>query len=139
MKILQKAAIILSLFAILSANAQQIAVVISDKEGWHRIKRLPVTETERNKEISVILSDHFSAIKIASEDSILLNMQLILLYSEEATESPSSKKGQAFQIKTGQVLELQDSKKIDKIKFGFKAKENEKYPNIELDIWGRKD
>lgn len=111
MKILQKAAIILSLFAILSANAQQIAVVISDKEGWHRIKRLTVTETERNKEISVILSDHFSAIKIASEDSILLNMQLILLYSEEATESPSSKKVRLFKLKPDRYWNYRTQKK----------------------------
>ena len=121
-----------------TAVAQQPAVIISDKTGWHRIGKTTVDFKTETDEISVMGADRFAAIKFKVEDAPIDLISLEVFYETGDTQvvsvnMPIKLKGESRSIDLNG-----GERKLKKIAFVYKTLPNRKDAKGSVEVWGLK-
>jgi hypothetical protein len=120
------------------ANAQQPAVVTSDKTGWHKIAETTVAFVKDRDEVVVLGADRFAAIKFKVTDAPIHLMDLTLYYEDDTKQDinvnfPIKPKGESREI------DLDGKERsIKKIVFVYKTVSEYKEEKAHVEIWGLK-
>ena len=120
------------------ANAQQPAVVMSDKTGWHKKGETTVNFQKERDEIIVMGADRFAAIQFRVDDAPIHLMDLEVYYESGDKQDinvnfPIKPKGES------RVIDLKGGERnLKKIVFVYKTLENRKDVKAHVEVWGLK-
>jgi hypothetical protein len=136
-----KNAIIIAMLAvvsIISVNAQETAVILSDRTDWIRIGETTVNfETDRD-EINIVGADKFAAIKFKVMDVPVHLMDLQVFFDDGGKQDinvnfPIKPKGES------RIIEMNGGERdLKKIVFVYKTIANRSDREAHVEIWGLK-
>ncbi len=118
--------------------AQQPAVIVSDKTGWHRIGETTVDFQKESDEILVMGADRFASIKFKVEDAPIDLISMEVFYESGDTQvvninMPIKKKGES------RTIDLKGGERdLKKIVFVYKTLANRKDTKASVEVWGLK-
>lgn len=117
--------------------AQQPAVVLSDKEGWHKIGETTVDFKTETDEIMVIGADRFQFIKIKVNDAPIKLTSFDIYF--EAGDKQSVTIGEEIKVpgETRTVKLNGGERSIKKITFMYKSI-NSQNKKAHVELWGLK-
>jgi hypothetical protein len=121
-----------------TARAQQPAIVVSDKTGWHKIGEMTVNFEKDRDEMSVLGADRFASIKFKVKDAPIYLMDLEVYYESGDKQDinvnfPIKGKGES------RVIDLDGGERsLKKIVFVYKTLDNRKDKRAHVEIWGFK-
>lgn len=132
--------VVLMLFLIAgyaSALAQSPKVVVSDKDGWHKIGETTVSFDKESDKILIVGANRFAAIKIKVTDAPI-RLESFDIYFDNDTKK-SVKIGQEIknQGETA-VVNLDGEKIIQKVEFFYHTIGQGKDKKAHVEIWGLK-
>lgn len=119
-------------------KAQQPAVVISDKTGWHKIGETKVDFTKDRDEVLVIGADKFASMKFKVTDAPIDITDVEVFY--ESGDNQKINLGSAIKAPgESRVIDLNGGeRRIKKIVFMYKTIPNYKDKKAHVEIWGNK-
>jgi hypothetical protein len=121
-----------------SAFAQKPGVVVSTKEGWHKIGEVTASFTMEKESIIVLGADKFKSIKLKVTDAPL-DLQSLMVYYEsgEMEEIPVRSN-----LKAGtetRVIDLKSKDKdLKKVVFTYKTVPNASQDKAHVELYGLK-
>jgi hypothetical protein len=123
---------------ITTAFAQKPEVVVSTKEGWHKIGEVTASFSMEKESILVIGADKFKSIKLKVTDASLDLQSLMVYYeSDEMEEIPVRNN-----LKAGsetRVIDLKSKdKNIKKVVFTYKTQPNSEDKKAHVELYGLK-
>jgi hypothetical protein len=122
----------------ISAFAQQPKVVLSNKEGWHKIGETTVDFKTETDEILVVGADRFGFIKIKVDDAPIDLVSFVIYFESGDNQNVTIGK----EIKApgeSRVVELNGGERsIKKIVFTYKTIANNKDKKAHIELWGLK-
>ena len=137
-----KKAILIILLAVAGCyskmDAQQAAVMISDKTGWHKIGETTVSFAKDTDEVVVVGADKFASIKFRITEAPIILMDFDVYYesgdkqhitNSNKIKSPGESK--VFDLNGGE-------RRLKKIRFVYKTVPNSKDTRAHVEIWGLK-
>ncbi|HEY0030296.1 MAG TPA: hypothetical protein VGC65_06020 [Bacteroidia bacterium] len=119
-------------------SAQQPAIIISDKTGWHKIAETKVDHKADKDEVLVMLADRFATLVVkVTEAPVDLNS--VDIYFEDGT-SKTANINKSFKT-PGQsdYIQLGGEKEIKRIVFMYKTMANAEDKKGHVEIWGIKE
>ena len=119
--------------------AQQPAVVISDKTGWHKIAETKVNFEKESDEVAVLISDKFAGLAFHITDATIELFDLEITFEDGAKKTV--KVGDHIKTAGGwsRIIDLPGSEKaIKKIAFTYKTVKNAANEKAHVEIWGKK-
>ncbi|CAN5432799.1 hypothetical protein BH11BAC1_BH11BAC1_02870 [soil metagenome] len=120
------------------AGAQQPAVMMSDKSGWHKIGETTADFKAEKDELVVLGKDAFRSIKIKITDAPIHIADLEVYYESGDNESISLKSD----FKAGgesRVIDLKgDTRAIKKVVFVYNTVANSKNDKAHVELYGLK-
>lgn len=118
--------------------AQQPAVVISDKEGWHKIGETSVDFKTETDEISVIGADRFGYIKIKVTEAPI-HLESFDIYFESGDKQSVTIGKEIKNPGESRSVELTGGERsIKKIIFVYHTVPNHKDKKAHVELWGMK-
>jgi hypothetical protein len=123
---------------ITTAFAQKPGVVVSTKEGWHKIGEVTASFSMEKESILVIGADKFKSIKLKVTDAPL-DLQSVMVYyeSDEMEEIPVRNN-----LKAGtetRVIDLKSKdKNLKKVVFTYKTQPNAEDKKAHVELYGLK-
>jgi hypothetical protein len=119
--------------------AQQPAVVISDKTGWHKIAETKVNFEKEKDEVAVLMADRFASLTFHITDATIELFDLEIFFEDGSMKSV--KVGDHIKTAGGwsRIIDLPGSEKtIKKIAFTYKTLKNSANEKAHVEIWGKK-
>lgn len=116
--------------------AQKPGVVVSKKEGWHKIGETTASFKMENESIMVMGADKFKSIRLKVTDAPLNIMDLKVYYEGDEVEDIPVKS----ELKAGaetRVISVKE-KSIKKVSFTYKTEPNSKHEKAHVELWGMK-
>jgi hypothetical protein len=123
---------------ITTTSAQQPAIVVSDKTGWHKIGETTVDFKKETDEVVVMGSDRFASIKFKVTDAPIDIVSIKVYYESGDAQSVSTlmKIDAPGESKT---IDLNGGERtLKKIVFVYKTLPNRKDVKAHVEIWGLK-
>lgn len=118
--------------------AQQPAVVISDKDGWHKIGETSVDFKTETDEISVIGADRFAHIKIKVTDASI-HLESFDIYFESGDKQNVKIGKEIKNAGESRSVDLEGGERgIKKIIFVYHTVPNQKDKKAHVELWGMK-
>lgn len=118
--------------------AQQPGVVISDKEGWHKIGETTVDFKTETDEIAVIGADRFSFIKI-KVDKAPINLVSFDIYFESGDKQSVTIGKEIKNPGETRVVQITGGERsLKKVSFVYKTIPNNKDKKARVELWGMK-
>ncbi len=120
------------------AMAQQPAVMLSDKTGWHKIGETTVNFQKETDEISVIGADRFASIKFKIEDAPIDLISMEIYY--ESGDKQDVKINMPIKAPgESKIIDLNGGERsLKKIIFKYKTLPNRKDVKAHVEILGLK-
>ena len=121
-----------------SVSAQQTAVVLNDKSGWHKIGETTVDFKKDTDEITIIIADRFASIKFKVEDAPIDLVSLTVYY--ESGDHQHIKVNMPIKAPgESRVINLNGGERsVKKIVFVYRTLPNRKDVKAHVAIWGMK-
>ena len=121
-----------------SVSAQQTAVVLNDKSGWHKIGETTVDFKKDTDEITIIIADRFASIKFKVEDAPIDLVSLTVYY--ESGDHQHIKINMPIKAPgESRVINLNGGERsVKKIVFVYRTLPNRKDVKAHVAIWGMK-
>ncbi len=121
-----------------TANAQQPAVVVSDKTGWHKIGETRVSFEKDRDEVMVIGANRFASLKFKVTEAPIDLVSLTLHFDNGETQDMPM----VMHIKSpgeSKVIDIKGGERdLRKISFVYKTLPNAKDVRAHIEIWGLK-
>lgn len=123
-------------FGILSA--QQPAIMVSGKPGWHKIASTTVDFKKDRDEVKVLGADRFTSLKFTVTDAPV-DIQSIEVLFHDGTKQNIRVDSKVEKGKESRMVDLPGAQKeIDKIMFVYKTLPNRNDERASIDIYGLK-
>ena len=120
------------------AHAQEPAVIVSDKPGWHKIGEVKADFVTENQSIIVYGKDKFKSIKLKVTDAPIEINNVTVYYEDDKTQSIPVASTIASGSET-KVYTLQDPlKELKKVTFVYKTKPNYEGEKAHVELYGLK-
>ncbi|MGZ3919029.1 MAG: hypothetical protein ACXVNM_03235 [Bacteroidia bacterium] len=119
-----------------SVTAQKPGIVVSNKEGWHKIGETTASFKMENESILVVGADKFKSIKLMVTDSPLNIIMLQVYYEGGEVEDIPVKS----ELKAGaetRVIAIKE-KALKKVSFTYKTVANSEHDKAHIELWGMK-
>jgi hypothetical protein len=137
-----KKLLIVTLVAITSygtVSAQQPAVVVSDKPGWHKIAETTADFKKEKDEVAVMISDRFSHLKFKVTDAAIDIISAVIHYEAGDSQVVIIKSPIIAPAETREIdLKGGAERSIKRISFVYKTLPNRKDEKAHVEIWGLK-
>ena len=121
-----------------TVNAQKTRIVISDKNGWHKIGRMVVDFQKERDVINIIGSNGFSAIKFQVQNAPIDLREIVIYYAggdSQKVDINSTIKPEGY----SRVIDLDGRERnLKKIAFVYKTVSNNNDKKARLQVWGLK-
>jgi hypothetical protein len=117
--------------------AQKPGVVVSDKEGWHKIGETTVDFTTETDQIYVVGKDKFGSIKIKITDAPMHLMSVMIYYENGDSQMVNIGKEIKAPGETGTV-KLHKEGEIKKVSFVYRTLPNNQGKKAHVELWGMK-
>ena len=127
------------LLAVSSATtwAQTPKVVISDKDGWHKIGETVVSIDKETDKILIVGANRFASIKIKVTEAPIRLESFDISYDND--QKKSVKIGQEIKNEgETSVVDLGGEKNIKKVEFYYHTIGHEKDKKAHVELWGLK-
>lgn len=119
-------------------NAQQPAVITSDKTGWHKIGETTVNFQKEKDEILVVGADRFASIKFKVTDAPI-DLKDLEVYYESGDKQDVKINMPIKMAGESRVIDLNGGERnLKKIVFVYKTLPNRKDEKAHVEIWGLK-
>ncbi|NOT76955.1 MAG: hypothetical protein HOP08_18685 [Cyclobacteriaceae bacterium] len=121
-----------------SAFAQDPAVIVSTKPGWHKIGEVKADFTKESESIVVMGNDKFKAIKLKIAEAPITVSKVVVYFDNETMQNiPVTG---TFKVgKETQEFYLQDpTRGITKVVFTYKSEPNKADKKAHVELWGLK-
>lgn len=131
--------IIMLLLAASSANmwAQTPKVVISDKDGWHKIGETVVSLDKETDKILIVGANRFASVKIKVTEAPIRLESFDIFYDND--EKKNVKIGQEIKHEgETSVVDLGGEKNIKKVEFYYHTIGDNKDKKAHVELWGLK-
>lgn len=134
----------LILFSLLVAGSygtmfsQKPGVVVSDKEGWHKIGETTVDFTTEIDEIAVIGADKFSSVKLKVEKAPIRLETFDIVFENGTKQSVNILTDLKAPGETREVKIDGGERSIKKVTFVYKTVANMKDKKAHVELWGHK-
>jgi hypothetical protein len=131
--------VLILLLAAGSANiwAQTPKVVISDKDGWHKIGETIVSLDKETDKIIIVGANRFSSIKIKVTDAPIRLESFDIFFDKD--EKKSVKIGQEIKSEgETSVVDLGGEKNINRVEFYYHTIGQDKDKKAHVELWGLK-
>lgn len=134
----------LILFSLLVAGSygkiysQKPGVVISDKDGWHKIGETTVDFKTEMDEILVIGADKFSSVKIKITDAPIRLESFDIYFENGGKQSVKIAKDIKDPGETREVKIEGGERSLKKVAFVYKTIPNKADKKAHLELWGHK-
>lgn len=119
-------------------SAQKPAVIINDKDGWHKIAETTVDFSRDHDEVAVLIADKFSMLKFKVTDASIQLVDLEVFYES----GDSQKVTIGYEIKSkgeSKTIDLNGGERaIKRISFNYRTVPNMKDKKAHVEIWGLK-
>jgi len=121
-----------------SATAQKPAIVVDDRDGWHKIGGTTVNFEKDRDEILVIGADRFASIKFKVKGAPIQLMDLEVYY-ESGDKQDINVNMPIKELGESRVIDLNGGERdLKKIVFVYKTISNRKDVKAEVEVWGYK-
>lgn len=117
--------------------AQTPKVIISDKDGWHKIGETTVDFKAESDNIVVIGADRFAAILIKVTDAPMLLVSFDIYFENEERQNVPV----GLEIRgpgETKAITLKGEKSIKKVHFYYKTIGNDSSKKAHVELWGLK-
>ncbi len=125
---------------ITAINAQKPAVVVNDKEGWHKIGETTVDFEQEQDQVAVLVADRFAALKFKVTEAPIELIDIDVIFTEG--DKQNIRVGYAVKKEGDNSREIDlkggSERSIKTITFRYKTLENRKDKKAHVEIWGRK-
>src|SRR6185369_15011046 len=134
----------LILFSLLVAGSygkmfsQKPGVVISDKDGWHKIGETTVDFKTEQDEIAVIGADKFSSVKIKVDKEPIRLESFDIYFENGGKQSVVIAKEIKNPGETREVKIEGGERSLKKVEFTYKTMPNPSDKKAHLELWGYK-
>jgi hypothetical protein len=136
---MKKVMVILLAFLFVQVNtimAQKPGVVVSKKEGWHKIGETTASFKMENESIVVMGADKFKSIRLKVTDAPLNIMMLQVYYEGGEVEDIPVKSDLKAGAET-RVIAIKE-KPLKKVSFTYKTTPNGEQDKAHVELWGMK-
>lgn len=116
----------------------QTDVVISDKDGWHKLGETTVDFKTDKDEISVIGADRFGYIKFKVEDATIHLVAFDIYFESGDKQSVKIGKEIKHPGNSRSVEIVGGERRIKKVTFVYKTVPNNKDKKAHVELWGMK-
>lgn len=116
--------------------AQKPGVVVSKKEGWHKIGETTASFKMENESIVVMGADKFKSIRLKVTDAPL-NIVMLQVYYEGGDVEDIPVKSELKAGSETRVISIKE-KPIKKVSFTYKTEANSKHEKAHVELWGMK-
>jgi hypothetical protein len=121
-----------------AALAQEPAVVVSDKPGWHKIGEVKADFKTESESISVMGKDEFKSIKLKVTDAPI-NIDKVVVYYENDHTQELPVVGALSAGNESKVYDLEyPSEEIKKVSFTYRSEPNYKGDKAHVELYGLK-
>ena len=118
--------------------AQQPAVMVSDKKGWHKIGETSVDFTKERDELLVMGADKFASIRFEVTEAAI-DLQDLEIYYENGSKQDISVRTPIMMGNESRVIDLNGGESaLKKIVFVYKTYPNRKDTKAHVVVWGLK-
>ncbi|WP_333809226.1 hypothetical protein [Flavobacterium sp.] len=117
--------------------AQDPKLVISDKDGWHKIGETKVDFKNETDQILVIGANRFSSIKIKVTDGSI-NMESFVIYFDNDEKKTVTLKKEFYTPGETQEVTFGGEKNVQKIEFRYKSLDKNTDKKAHVELWGFK-
>ncbi|MBI2723197.1 MAG: hypothetical protein HYX39_13570 [Bacteroidetes bacterium] len=116
--------------------AQKPGVVVSKKEGWHKIGEVKANFKMEKESIVVIGADKFKAVKLMVKEAPI-NILAMQVFYEGGTSDEIKVENE---VKAGETTKDFNVKEIaiKKVSFTYKTQPNSKHDRAHVELWGLK-
>lgn len=119
-------------------SAQEPAVIMSDKTGWHKIGETTVDFKNDRDEIAVMGADRFAAIRFKVTDATI-DLRDLEVYYESGDKQDIQVRTPVVKGAESRVIDLNGGERsLKKIVFLYKTIPNQKEEKAHVEIWGLK-
>ena len=131
--------VLMLLLAAGSANmwAQTPKVVISDKDGWHKIGETIVSLDKETDKILIVGANRFASVKIKVTEAPIRLESFDIFYDNDQKKSVKIGKEIKHQGET-EVINLDGEKNINKVEFYYHTIGDNKDKKAHVELWGLK-
>lgn len=121
-----------------AALAQEPAVVVSDKPGWHKIGEVKADFKTESESIAVMGKDEFKSIKLKVTDAPI-NIDKVVVYYENDHTQELPVVGALSAGNESKVYDLEyPSEEIKKVSFTYRSEPNYKGDKAHVELYGLK-
>ena len=131
--------VLMLLLAASSANiwAQVPKVVVSDKDGWHKIGETTVSLDKETDKILIVGANRFASVKIKVTEAPIRLESFDIFYDND--QKKTVKIGQEIKHEgETSVVNLDGEKNITKVEFYYHTIGNNKDKKAHVELWGLK-
>jgi hypothetical protein len=133
--------IAIALFALIGMSAkmsaQQPAVVISDKDGWHKIAETKVDQKMEKDEVMVMGADKFATL-IVKVTEAPVDLETVDIYFEDGSSQKANINKSFKSPGQSDYIKLGGERSIKKIVFMYKTMANAADKKGHVEVWGMK-
>lgn len=131
--------IIMLLLAASSANmwAQTPKVVISDKDGWHKIGETVVSLDKETDKILIVGANRFASVKIKVTEAPIILESFEIFFDNNETKNVKIGQEIKHEGETS-VVNFDGEKNIKKVEFYYHTIGNNKDKKAHVELWGLK-
>ena len=137
---MKKLVIMLLLVAVnsgLLAQTPQPKVVMSDKDGWHKIGESKVDFSTETDKILILVANRFSSLKIKVTEAPIHLESFIIYFDND--QQKVVKIGQEFKaVGETKKVDLDGEKNVKKVELTYKTVGNQKEKKAHVELWGYK-
>lgn len=120
-------------------SAQQPAVVLSDKAGWHKIAETTVSFKKERDEVMVIGADRFASLKFKITDAAVDFIEAEIYFEKGDVQKVVLKQPITGPAETRAIDLVNGAERsVKKIAFTYKTLPNRKDEKAHVEIWGLK-
>ena len=128
----------MSVLLVSGAFAQEPAVMLSNKPGWHKIGEIKADFKMENESISVMGADKFKAILLKVTDASI-NIEGIQVFYESGEMEEFNVKNELKAGAETRKMDLKDGpQEIKKVTFTYKTVANEQDEKAHVELYGLK-
>lgn len=117
--------------------AQSPKVVISDKDGWHKIGETRVDFKKETDKIRVLGANRFSSLKIKIAEAPVYLESFIIYFDKGGKINVAVRQEFSIPGETKEVV-LQGEKNIKRVDFTYRTIGNHKDKKAHVELWGFK-
>jgi hypothetical protein len=122
----------------MTAFAQEPAIQLSDKPGWHKIGEVKADFQKESESIAPMGKDEFKAVKLKITDGPIEISEIIVTYEDETMQKIPFNGTLASGAETKEYDLTSPEKELKKVSFTYRSQPNYRDKKAHVELYGLK-